>query len=175
MINTLSESSGDAFRDAMLGQLPALKAFALKLARSHTEADDLVQEALARAWRYRDTFEAGTSMKSWLCRILQNCFYADASKRRSTVEDIDGRCAAQASTAAPQEWAVMFSEILAAIDRLTPDARSALLMVGAGGFSYEEAAEASDCPVGTLKSRVNRARESLALLTGNAGAHLTLN
>ncbi len=172
MFAPLPDPEPDAFRDDLLAHIPLLKAFGLKLAATPSEADDLVQEALARAWRYRSTYQAGTSMKSWLCRILQNGFYREAHRRRGTVEDVEGRRAGQQTTAAPQEWAVLFSEILSAIDRLTPDARHALLMVGAGGFSYEEAAAAADCPVGTLKSRVNRARERLIELTG---ADPTLN
>lgn len=162
----MSDSTSESFREVMLSYMPMLKAFALTLAPSRSEADDLVQEALTRAWRYRNTFQEGTSMKSWLCRILQNCFYQDLSRRRYMIEDVEGRCAARQSIGAPQEWAVFYSEILAAIDRMTPDARDALLMVGAGGYSYEEAAEASHCPIGTLKSRVSRARAQLGTLTG---------
>lgn len=157
----------DAFREAMLAQIPVLKAFALRLVKSRTEADDLVQETLMRALRYRDTFEDGTSMKSWLCRILQNCFYRDAARRRDTVEDVEGRCAARQTTAAPQEWSVLYTELLDAIARLAPETRDAFLMVVAQGVSYEDAAQAFDCPVGTLKSRVSRARERLAAMTGN--------
>lgn len=158
----------DAFREAMLAQIPVLKSFAVRLAKSRTEADDLVQETLVRAWRYRDTFEDGTSMKSWLCRILQNCFYKDAARRRDTVQDVEGRCAAQQAVAAPQEWSVLYAEMLSAIDRLAPETRDVFLMVVANGASYEEAAQAFDCPVGTLKSRVSRARERLVQMTGDA-------
>lgn len=157
----------DAFREAMLEQIPVLKAFALRLVKSRTEADDLVQETLVRAWRYRDTFTEGTSMKSWLCRILQNCFYKDATRRRQTVQDIEGRCAAQQAVAAPQEWSVLYAEVLAAIDKLAPETRDAFLMVVANGASYEEAAQAFGCPIGTLKSRVSRARERLVALAGD--------
>lgn len=160
----------DAFREAMLAQIPVLKAFALRLVKSRTEADDLVQETLMRALRYRDTFEDGTSMKSWLCRILQNCFYKDASRRRDTIQDVEGRCAAQQTVAAPQEWSVLYAEMLAAIDRLAPETRDAFLMVVAHGASYEEAAQAFDCPIGTLKSRVSRARDRLMALTDDVQA-----
>ena len=160
----------DAFREAMLAQIPVLKSFALRLVKSRTEADDLVQETLMRALRYRDTFEDGTSMKSWLCRILQNCFYKDASRRRDTVQDVEGRCAARQTVAAPQEWSVLYAEMLAAIDRLAPETRDAFLMVVANGASYEEAAQAFDCPIGTLKSRVSRARDRLIALTADAQA-----
>ncbi|MBP2157853.1 MULTISPECIES: sigma-70 family RNA polymerase sigma factor [Asticcacaulis] len=160
----------DAFREAMLAQIPVLKAFALRLVKSRTEADDLVQETLMRALRYRDTFEDGTSMKSWLCRILQNCFYKDASRRRDTIQDVEGRCAAQQMVAAPQEWSVLYAEMLAAIDRLAPETRDAFLMVVAHGASYEEAAQAFDCPIGTLKSRVSRARDRLMALTDDVQA-----
>ncbi len=159
--------SPDVFRETMLAHIPVLESFALRLAKSRTEVDDLVQETLARAWRYRDTFEEGTSMKSWLYRILKNCFYKDASRRRSNIQDVDGRCAAQQTQSAPQEWSVLYAEVLAAIDRLAPETRDAFLMIVAHGASYEDAAEAFNCPIGTLKSRISRARERLAAMTGD--------
>ncbi len=157
------------FRDAIIALIPALRAFALRLGGARCDVDDLVQETLVRAWRYRDTYHEGTNLKSWLCKILQNCFYADCHGRRGVIEDVDGRWAAQQIAAPTQEWHLRYNEILSALNRLTPDTREALVLVVADGFSYEEAAGISGCPVGTLKSRVNRARERLAELTDGYG------
>ena len=154
----------DGFREAMVGLMPALRGFAMSLAGARG-ADDLVQETCERALRYRDSFQDGTNLKSWLYKILQNCFYQDIQRNRMLVEDVEGREAARQTVEASQEWRLRYSEILAVVNRMPADARDAILLVGAQGLSYEEAAEVSACPVGTLKSRVNRARERLAQFT----------
>ena len=158
----------DVFRDAVIALIPALRIHAATRAGSRSEADDLVQETLVRAWCYRGSFQEGTNLKAWLCKIMQNCFYHDLSRQRDTVQDIEGRWAAMLSVAPAQEWRLQYNDMLSALDRLPPDARAALVLIGASGCSYEEAAELAHCPVGTLKSRVNRAREKLANLIDNA-------
>lgn len=158
----------DVFRDAVIALIPALRIHAATRARSRSEADDLVQETLVRAWCYRGSFQEGTNLKAWLCKIMQNCFYHDLSRQRDTIQDIEGRWAAMLSVAPAQEWRLQYNDMLFALDRLPPDARAALVLIGASGCSYEEAAELAHCPVGTLKSRVNRAREKLANLIDNA-------
>jgi len=157
----------DTFKEEMVAVAPVLRALAAKLAGSRCEVDDLVQETFARALRYRDSFQPGSSMTSWLCKILQNCFYQACNRTRYLVEDVGGREAARQCIAPSQEWRARTRDLLKALERLSPDARDALLLVGAHGLSYEEAAEHSACPVGTLKSRVNRARERLADLAGD--------
>jgi RNA polymerase sigma-70 factor (ECF subfamily) len=157
----------DVFRDAVIALIPALRIHAATRVGSRGEADDLVQETLARAWCYRASFQEGSNLKAWLCKIMQNCFYHDLSRQRDTVEDIEGRWAAMLSVAPSQEWRLQYNDMLSALDRLPPDARAALILIGASGCSYEEAAELAHCPVGTLKSRVNRAREKLANLIDN--------
>lgn len=164
----------DAFRDAFVALIPMLHAFAAKLTRSQPDAEDLVQETLTRAWRYQYSYQADTNLKSWLCKILQNCFYRDADKQRLTVQDVDGLWAAQQSVGPSQEWHLRCSEVMSALQELTPDMRDALLLV-VDGMSYAEAAELSHCPVGTLKSRVSRARERLSELTGDAGVEPRLD
>ena len=158
----------DIFRDAVIALIPALRIHAATRAGSRSEADDLVQETLVRAWCYRGSFQEGTNLKAWLCKIMQNCFYHDLSRQRDTVQDIEGRWAAMLSVAPAQEWRLQYNDMLSALDRLPPDARAALVLIGASGCSYEEAADLAHCPVGTLKSRVNRAREKLANLIDNA-------
>lgn len=159
----------EAFGDAVVALVPMLRAFAARLTHSRPEAEDLVQETLSRAWRYRYSFQADTNLKSWLCKILQNCFYKDADRQRLTVQDVDGHWAALQSVGPSQEWYVRYSEVMSALEQLTPDTRDALMMVVADGLSYAEVAQASDCPVGTVKSRVSRARERLSELTGDPG------
>jgi RNA polymerase sigma-70 factor, ECF subfamily len=154
----------DWFKDQVVELIPPLRGYAMTLAGSGPEADDLVQEALMRAWRSREGFQAGTNMKAWLFKIVRNAFYTHAVKRRNTVQDVDGRMAAQLSASPEQEWRLRYGELLAALQRLTPEAREALLLVAGSGLSYEDAAEVCGCAVGTMKSRVNRARDRLAEL-----------
>jgi RNA polymerase sigma-70 factor (ECF subfamily) len=135
------------------------------LTRSSVDADDLVQDALVRAWQFRSGFRMGTNLKAWLYKILRNTFYTQVEKRRATVEDVDGRLAASLSCEPDQEWRIAYDELLDALQLLSQDTRDALLLVVAAGLTYEEAAEISGCAVGTMKSRVNRARERLAQLT----------
>lgn len=154
----------DPFQDEVVALIPRLRAYAMSLAGSSAEADDIVQDALMRAWRFRDGFQAGTNLRAWLYRIVRNAFYTHAAKRRDTVEDIDGKWASTLSCGPDQEWRVQYEELLRAIGQLTPDARDALLLVVSSGLSYQEAADICGCAVGTMKSRVNRARHRLAQL-----------
>lgn len=152
----------DLFRRQLIEHIPRLRAFALSLTHDGERADDLVQDVLLRAWRARDSFVLGTNLHAWLFRILRNTFYNDAVVRRRSVQDVDGALAAQLSAAPNQEWRVRWGEMLEALQRLKPHAREALLMIAAAGMSYEEAAQICGCPVGTIKSRVKRARAELA-------------
>lgn len=152
-----------AFHDAIVAHIPGLRLFATKLA-GPDDADDLTQEALARALRYSGSFVAGTDMKAWLCRIAQNCAYRRWHRQKDTVQDVEGLCAAKQSVAASQEWSLEAKDTLTALDSLPDDTRGALVMTAIGGLSYQEAAQAAHCPIGTLKSRINRAREQLSEL-----------
>jgi RNA polymerase sigma-70 factor (ECF subfamily) len=146
----------------MLGVVPSLRAFAMSLCGNVDRADDLVQETLLRAIANIDSFEPGTNMSAWLFTILRNLFRSEYRKRRREVEDGGGRYADSLKSHPEQPGRVEFEELRAALARLPPDQREALLLVGASGFSYEEAAMICDCAVGTIKSRVNRARTRLA-------------
>ena len=152
------------FKDEVVRLIPQLRAYATALTRSRSEADDLVQDALVRAWSYRAAFQPDAQLKPWLFKILRTRFYTDIAKRRLTVQDVDGQFAASLTCSAEQEWRVEYSELLEALDTLSPDSREAVLLVLATGLTYEEAAQVCGCPVGTMKSRVNRAREHLTLL-----------
>jgi RNA polymerase sigma-70 factor (ECF subfamily) len=151
-----------SLREAMLGVVPSLRAFAMSLCGNVDRADDLVQETLLRAIANINLFEPGTNMSAWLFTILRNLFRSEYRKRRREVEDSDGRYADSLKSHPEQHGRVEFEELRAALDQLPPDQREALILVGASGFSYEEAAAICDCAVGTIKSRVNRARTRLA-------------
>lgn len=150
------------WREAVIARIPALRAFAWSLARNPADADDLVQETLTKAWTYRDKFQAGTNLRAWLFTILRNTWYSAAAKRSREVADEEGRHAAGVATEGSQEWAVELTALRQALDDLPPEHREAIVLVGAAGLSYEEAAEIAGCALGTIKSRVNRARNRLA-------------
>jgi RNA polymerase sigma-70 factor (ECF subfamily) len=151
-------------RESMLAAVPSLRAFAMSLCGKMDRADDLVQETLLRALSNIDSFEPGTNMSAWLFTILRNLFRSEYRKRRREVEDGEGRFAATLKSQAAQPGHMEFEEFRAALAQLPPDQREALVLVGASGFSYEEAAQICGSAVGTIKSRVNRARTRLAEL-----------
>jgi RNA polymerase sigma-70 factor (ECF subfamily) len=153
-----------SMRDAVLAAVPSLRAFAISLSGNVDRADDLVQETLLRALVNIDSFEPGTNLSAWLFTILRNLFRSEYRKRRREVEDGDGTYAESLKSQPEQEARVEFREFRAALAKLPPDQREALILVGASGFSYEEAAGICGCAVGTIKSRVNRARTRLAEL-----------
>jgi RNA polymerase sigma-70 factor (ECF subfamily) len=155
----------DAFKDRVVALMPMLRGYAMALTRSSSDADDLVQDTLVRAWRYRSGFQPGTNLEAWLCAILRNCLYSTKTKHRRIVEDVDGRHAAQLSCQPDQEWRLRYSELLEALKLLSAETRDALLLVVGAGLTYEDAAQVCGCAVGTLKSRVHRARAHLAEIT----------
>jgi RNA polymerase sigma-70 factor, ECF subfamily len=153
-----------SIRDAVLAAVPSLRAFAISLSGNVDRADDLVQETLLRALVNIDSFEPGTNLSAWLFTILRNLFRSEYRKRRREVEDGDGTYAESLKSQPEQEARVEFREFRTALAKLPSDQREALILVGASGFSYEEAAGICGCAVGTIKSRVNRARTRLAEL-----------
>jgi RNA polymerase sigma-70 factor (ECF subfamily) len=153
-----------AVRDTMLAAVPSLRAFAISLSGNVDRADDLVQETLLRALANIDSFEPGTNMAAWLFTILRNLFRSEYRKRRREVEDSEGRFAESLKSQPEQPSHMEFEEFRTALAKLPSDQREALILVGASGFSYEEAAGICECAVGTIKSRVNRARTHLARL-----------
>ncbi|MEZ0253562.1 MAG: sigma-70 family RNA polymerase sigma factor [Methylobacteriaceae bacterium] len=154
------------FRDGLLASLPSLRAFALSLAMNHAVADDLVQETLLKAWKNQDRFEPGSNLQAWLCTILRNHFYTDIRKRKREVEDADGTMAGQMVASAAQEANSELQQVKQHLAKLPAAMREALLLVGAQGLTYEDAAELIGCQVGTVKSRVSRARALLARSLG---------
>ncbi|HEY4980399.1 MAG TPA: sigma-70 family RNA polymerase sigma factor [Pseudolabrys sp.] len=161
----------ESVRKAVLGAVPSLRAFAISLCGNVDRADDLVQETMLRALANIDSFQPGTNMSAWLFTILRNHFRSEYRKRRREVEDGEGHYADTLKSQPEQHGHVEFREFREALTQLPADQREALILVGASGFSYEEAAHICECAVGTIKSRVNRARTRLAeiLSIDNAG------
>ncbi|MFE1598809.1 sigma-70 family RNA polymerase sigma factor [Methylobacterium sp. ID0610] len=155
-----------SFRDELLATLPALRAFALSLTTTVAQADDLVQETLLRAWQNQHRFEAGTNLKAWLFTILRNQFYTVARKRRREVEDVDDAAAARMIALPDQEEGIALREVWGQVACLPPLQREALLLVAVRGLTYEAAAQLMHCQVGTVKSRVSRARSALVEALG---------
>lgn len=156
--------------DALLAAVPSLRAFAISLSGNVDRADDLVQDTLLRALSHIDSFEPGTNLHAWLFTILRNLFHSEYRKQRREVLDIDGVHASKLATQPEQSDHLFMEDFKLALGRLPHDQREALLLVGASGFSYEEAADICNCAVGTIKSRVNRARSKLAALLYVDGA-----
>lgn len=150
--------------------LPNLRAFARSLCGNPDRADDLVQETLVKAWKSRASFDPGTNLKAWLFTILRNTFIFEQRKRKHEVEDRDGALAEQLSVNGRQSGHMDLLDFADAFATLPDEQREALILVGAEGFSYEEAAVMCDCAVGTIKSRVNRARSKLGERMGVTGA-----
>ncbi len=160
----------DSLRDDILAAVPSLRAFAISLSGNGDRADDLVQETLLRALANIDSFQPGSNLPAWLFTILRNLFRSDYRKRRREVEDAEGSYAKTLKTQPSQNAHLEFEEFRAALDKLPQDQREALILVGASGFSYEDAASICGCAVGTIKSRVNRARSKLSALLYVEGA-----
>jgi RNA polymerase sigma-70 factor (ECF subfamily) len=152
------------FRADLLAVTPSLRAFALSLVGDRDRADDLVQDTLLRALQKQDRFEPDTKLQAWLFTILRNLFYSDYRRRKREVEDVDGLYAAKLSTLPEQPGCAEFETLRSALARLSDEQREAVLLVGAQGYSYEQVAEICGAPLGTIKSRVNRARKRLAEL-----------
>jgi RNA polymerase sigma-70 factor (ECF subfamily) len=150
-----------AFKAELVALIPHLRAFARTLAGDPTAADDLAQDAMMKAWDARASYQMGTNMKAWTFMILRNQFYSE--KRRSWRQtQLDQEAAERTLMAVDDpEAPVALDELRLGLGMLPPEQREALILVGAGGFAYEEAAEICGCAVGTVKSRVSRARRAL--------------
>jgi len=158
-----------SFGDALIKAIPNLRAFAHSLSGDGHLSNDLVQETLLKAWAHRDSFVPESNLKAWLFTILRNTYFTHY--RKSQREDLDqDHAALNASVPASQLTQLEFQDMRRALMRLSPDHREALLLITAEGFSYEDAARVCNCAVGTMKSRVNRARNRLLEETsGNEG------
>ncbi|MBX5179827.1 sigma-70 family RNA polymerase sigma factor [Rhizobium lentis] len=144
---------------------PALRAFARRFLRSDDDIDDLVQETLLKALNSLHLYQPGTSLKSWLFTILRNTFCTNYRRKKREPAGMDAAME-QVAIAPTQEWVLREHELQRALTRLSDDRRRALTLVAAG-TSYEDAAKMCGCRIGTLKSRVSRARECLIAMLGN--------
>ncbi len=160
----------NAFKKELVGLIPHLRAFARTLCGDATAADDLAQDAMMKAWDARASFQMGTNMKAWTFMILRNQFYSE--KRRSWRQSqLDQEAAERTLVAVDDpEAPVALDELRLSLTMLPPEQREALILVGAGGFAYEEAADICGVAVGTVKSRVSRARRALQAIL-NDGAY----
>ncbi|MDE1902776.1 MAG: sigma-70 family RNA polymerase sigma factor [Alphaproteobacteria bacterium] len=159
--------------DDIVPYLPHLRAFARMLAQDRALADDLVQETVLRALSHAHQFQPGTNLKAWLTTILRNAYFTE-KRSQGRIAPIDVEAVRDSSAVSGgQEWHLRMRDFEGAFSTLSPVQREALVLVGASGFSYEQAAAMARCAVGTMKSRVSRARLQLqTLLDGPDGAHV---
>lgn len=149
-------------RDEIVTHLPALRAFARGLTGNVTSADDLVQDTVLKAWSKFGQYSEGTNLRAWLFTILRNTFLSQQRKRAKEVSDSTGSFAARLASKPDHDGRLALQELNEALKTLPIEQREALLLVGALGFSIEEAAETCGCAPGTIKSRANRGRKALA-------------
>ncbi len=153
----------DTFQNQLVALLPAMKAFAVMLTRNRQTADDLVNDTVLRALRKRDLYAMGTNLKAWLFTIMRNIHINNlrAGQRSRLVEVDDDLLPNLASVAPGQEHVLVLKELFRAMDGLNADQREVLLLVVGQDLSYEETAKIVGCPIGTVRSRLARARREL--------------
>lgn len=152
--------ASEEFYAQLVQCLPHLRAFARVLCRQHDLVDDLVQDAVVRALAASNQFQQGTNFKAWMFTILRNQNITTFRRKKIVPASLDEVCP-EVSQAAPQEDALMIEDLDHAVQQLSPLRREALILVVVHGLSYEEAAAVCGCAVGTIKSRVARARAEL--------------
>jgi RNA polymerase sigma-70 factor, ECF subfamily len=160
------DSSGirAVYKDQLVAEMSNLRAFAISLCGSLSLADDLVQETVLRAWSKSDKFQPGTKFRAWLITILRNIYYSNYRRRRREVQDTNGAYSRRIVVSGDQESHLDLEDFRRALARLPSEQREALILVGANGLSYEEAATICEIEIGTVKSRVSRARSKLVEL-----------
>lgn len=156
----------ETFTAQLLALVPSLRAFGMSLLGNRDRADDLTQDTLLKAWTHMDSFKEGTNLRAWLFTIMRNSFISQCRRNAREVQDPDGLKAEARICPPEQHGHVDLQDLQRALTCVPPEQREALILVGGAGFSYEEAATIVGCPVGTVKSRVNRGRLKLAELLG---------
>jgi RNA polymerase sigma-70 factor, ECF subfamily len=159
-----SAEADQIFRDELLALIPSLRSFARGLCGGRDMADDLAQDAMMRGWAARSSFTPGTNFRAWMFMILRNQFYTTIRKN-SRMTSWDPEVAERILVEAPaQQHAIHLADVSKALQKLPAEQREVLLLIGANGLSYEEAAEIIGCAMGTVKSRLARGRKALAEL-----------
>lgn len=156
--------TGSNPRDQLVEHLPALRAFAISLTRNSAIADDMVQDTVVKAWTNIEKYQDGTNMRAWLFTILRNTYYSNRRKAKREVADVNGAFTENMAEKPAHDGRLQMRDFRRAFDQLPDEQRETLILVGASGFSYEEAAEMCGVAVGTIKSRANRGRKALAEL-----------
>ncbi len=151
-------------KDELVTHLPALRAFALSLTRNRSTADDMMQDTVLKAWTNMDKYKPGTNMRAWLFTILRNNFYSSRRKLNREVADVDNAFSDSLSVKPDHDGRLQMMDFKVAFAKLADEQREALILVGANGFSYEDAGQMCGVATGTMKSRVNRARAKLTEL-----------
>lgn len=162
------------FHSLLPQQTPCLRRRALKLTANVHRAEDLVQTTLMKAWANRDRYTPETNLRAWLFTILRNTLFSEIRKYRREVQDIDGIHALRQIDEPRQEATLALKEVLSALAHLPDGQRRAILLMGAYGYSQLEAADACDCTLGTIKSRVSRGRATLLLWLGDEPAEFDI-
>lgn len=153
------------FGQLLVEQMPALQRRAVHLSRDRHHSEDLVQITVLKAWEHQESYQEGSCLRAWLFTILRNAFITGIRSKRREVADTDGRFSARVTVPASQDDALALKQVLSVIQKTLPDAqRAALMYMGADGYSQQEAASACGCSLGTIKSRVSRARAALGHL-----------
>lgn len=167
--SNLTPADTKSFREGLVEMIPVLRAFARSLCGQRDLADDLAQETLAKAWQAREKFQPGTNLKAWLFVILRNEFYSN-HRRAKTAADYNAAYSHTGEGAEAEQHARLdLTDLMRAFRQLPPEQKEALILT-ASEFSYDEAASICGCAVGTIKSRVSRARKQLQVLVeGSAG------
>ena len=162
--SVVNDTAHPGWADHLLALAPDLRKFARSLCRDHDAADDLVQDTFLRAWANAHQFERGTNLGAWLFTILRNGHIGQRRKANRLVEDPEGQYAERLYALPEQDSYLDQQDLGHALTLLPNDQRHALLLIAVQGLSYEDAALTCGCPVGTIKSRVQRARTRLATL-----------
>lgn len=160
-MSTTEALSISEFKAALIEVTPHLRAFARSLCGNPTQADDLAQDALMKAWNARESYARNTSFKAWTFTILRNGFYSEKRRSWRTAEMTPGMAETALVASDNPEKGLELAALRNALDHLPQDQREAIILVGAGGMAYDEAAAVAGCAVGTIKSRVSRARKAL--------------
>jgi RNA polymerase sigma-70 factor (ECF subfamily) len=166
----MGETLGLEWQKSLLELVPNLRAFANSLSRNPDHADDLVQQTLLKAWRSKHTFHEGSNLKAWLFAILRNTFLTEVRRRKFETDDPDEELQNALISRGGQQAHMDLLDFEVALAKLPREQREVLILVGAEGVSYDEAALICGCAIGTIKSRMNRAREKLCELMGVDGA-----